>query len=115
MRFRDEAPTLAVVVVNGLPRGARVEWQIVQCQKSSDEEQLGKIRVAFQDHQVITAVNDLRGDDNVLCLVYGAGDFKRVRSRFPGTVFQCIPSRAVYAVTHDRLERHSSCTIIISG
>jgi len=114
LRFEGKGPILAIVVVKGLPRDARVEWQIVRCQKSSSEEPSPKTQVAFVDDKVITAINELR-DHSSLCTIYVSGEaLQSLKSQNPHISFQFIPSRAVYSVI-DKVQRHRSCKIIISG
>src|SRR5256885_556908 len=52
--FEDLVPSLAIVVVEGLPRGARVEWHVIRCRKSGEEEERQmKSCMAFEQHEVI--------------------------------------------------------------
>jgi hypothetical protein len=114
LRFYGKGPVLAIIVVKGLPRDARVEWHIVRCQKSTEDERSSKTQVAFSNDEAITAIDELR-DRSGLCTIYGSGEaFQSLKARYPNISFQLIPSTAVYSVI-DKVERHRSCTIIISG
>ena len=110
----EDAPQLAIVLVDGLPRGARVEWHVIRCQKSSDEVSKPRVRMAVEEHQVSTAINELRGEHGVLCMVFGSQEIiPRITLRYKDVAVQTIPSRAVYSVTNG-IVQHKSCTIILS-
>ena len=107
----EEIPELVIVVVEELPRGARVEWHIIRCQKTSDDGGKSTLRIAYEDGEV---TNDLRGEFGVLCMVFGSQDsIQRIKSRYTNIAIQAISSRAVYSVKNG-LQQHSSCTIIFS-
>ena len=110
----EDAPQLASVLVDGLPRGARVEWHIIRCRKSSDEVSKPRLRMEVEDHQVFTTIDELRGEYGVLCMVFGSQEMMlRITSRYKDVAFQTIPSRAVYSVNNG-IVQHKSCTIILS-
>ena len=115
--FGDFVPSLAIVVVDGLPRGARVEWHVIRCQKSGEEEEEKEVksRMAFEQHEVIAAVNEFQGDHGVLCMIYGSSQHhEALKSRYQNLAIQTIPSRAVYSLSSNNLTRHISCTIILA-
>lgn len=113
--FEGIVPSLAIVVVDGLPRGARVEWHVIRCQKSGEEEREVKSRMVFEQHEVITAVNDFQGDHGVLCMIFGSSQHhEALKSRYQNLAIQTIPSRAVYSLSSDNLTRRTSCTIILA-
>jgi hypothetical protein len=107
LKFERRRPVLAI--------DAMAERQVVrQCQKSFSGEPSLKTHLGFVDDKVITAINKLR-DHSGLCTIYGSGEaLQSLKSRYLGISFQIIPSRAVYSII-DKVERHRSCTIIISG
>lgn len=110
----ESAPELAVVLVEGLPRDARVEWHVIRCQKSSDDISNSKFRMAFDEHKLFTIMSDLCSESGMLCISYGSQDMtSKLRSWHPNIAFQTIPSKAVYSVNNE-IERHRSCTIILS-
>lgn len=111
-RAFDEVPPLAIVVVSGLPRGARVEWHVIRCQKTSDEETTGGFRMIFNDDRISTAVADVRGKDGVLCMRFGSSLPDTLRKA--NMAVQEIPCRGVYAAG-ERISKHASCTIIQTG
>jgi enamine deaminase RidA (YjgF/YER057c/UK114 family) len=110
----EDAPQLAIVLVDGLPRGARVEWHVIRCQKSSDEVSRPKVQMAVEECQVVIAINALRGGHGVLCIVFGSQEMiPRITSRYQDVAVQTIPSRAVYSVD-EGIVQHKSCTFILS-
>lgn len=110
----ENAPELTIVLVDDLPRGARVEWHVIRCQKSSDEARNSRIQMAFEEHQVITAINDLRGDYGILCMIFGSREIlPEIKSRYTNVAVQTIPSKAIYSVNNG-IHQHKSCTIILS-
>src|SRR5271170_1199651 len=111
----EEAPELAVVVVKGLPRGARVEWHVIRCQKTTEEDTPPRSRMAFEEHEMMTAISDLRGAHDVLCMSFGSTTFlQSMRSRYPNMAVQVIPSTAIYSVSKGTIARRNACTIILS-
>jgi enamine deaminase RidA (YjgF/YER057c/UK114 family) len=115
LRFEEVVHPLAIVLVDGLPRGARVEWHVIRCHRSSDEERRETTRIAFVDHDVITAISELRGDHEVLCSIYGSDEISQdIRKRWPNTALQTAPSRAVYSLQKANIIRHKFCAIITS-
>ena len=110
----EDAPQLAIVLVHDLPRGARVEWHVIRCQKSSDEVSKPRLRMAVEEHQVSTAINELRSEYGVLCIVFGSPEMiPRITSKYKDVAVQTIRSRAVYSVNNG-IVQHKSCTIILS-
>jgi hypothetical protein len=111
----EEASDLAVVVVKGLPRGARVEWHVIRCQKITEEDTPPRLRMAFEEHEMMTAISDLRGAHDVLCMSFGSTTFlQSTRSRYPNMAVQVIPSTAIYSVSKGTIARRNACTIILS-
>ena len=111
----EEAPQLAIVVVKGLPRGARVEWHVIRCQKTTEENVPPRLRMAFEEHEMVRAIGDLQGDHGVLCMSFGCSKFpSSVQSRYPNTAVQTIPSAAIYSVSKGTPARRNACTIILS-
>lgn len=110
----EDAPQLTIVLVDDLPRGARVEWHVIRCQKSSDEVQNSRFQMAFEEHQVITAIDDLRGDHGLLCMIFGSQEtLPKIKSRYTNVAVETIPSKAIYSVKNG-IHQHKSCTIILS-
>lgn len=111
----DLAPPLAIVVVDGLPRGARVEWHVVRCQRSSEDAKEGKFRLTFEEHEVITAITEFRDTYGVLCLTFGSStQHLSIHSKYNDVAIQRIPSNAVFSISGTKVERHPSCTFILS-
>jgi hypothetical protein len=111
----EDRPPLAIVVVDGLPRGARVEWHVIRCQKSSDEPTTAKFRMTFEEHQVLTGINELKDNHGVLCTTFGSSkQHDSLRPKYANVALQMIPSRAVFSIKGTKIERHPSCTIILS-
>jgi len=111
----EEAPQLAIVVVKGLPRGARVEWHVIRCQKTTEENVPPRLRMAFEEHEIMTAISDLRRAHDVLCMSFGSTKFlQSTRSRYPNMAVQVIPSTAIYSVSKGTIARRNACTIILS-
>ena len=104
-------PPLAIVLVTELPRGAKVEWHVLRCQRTFDGPHEGKFRMVFDDEvAVIKAGYELRDDTNdVLCMRFGTGDLNWTSSTM---AFHELPSGAVYAVEEDKISRHKSCVVI---
>lgn len=115
-RSAFEEPTdLAVVLVKGLPRGARVEWHVIRCQKTTEEDVPPQLHMAFDEHEMVSAITDLRGDHGILCMSFGASkSLPSMRSRYPNMAVQTIPSRGVYSVSNDAITRREACTIVLS-
>lgn len=110
----EDAPQLAIVLVDGLPRGARVEWHVIRCQKSSDESSKPRLRMEVEEHKVITAINELQSQYGVLCMVFGSQEMiPNIISRYKDVAIQTIPSRTVYSVNNGIIQ-HKSCTFILS-
>jgi enamine deaminase RidA (YjgF/YER057c/UK114 family) len=111
--FEGRPPPLAIVLVNGLPRGAALEWHVIRCRKTSDEEATGEVRMVFDcDDAVSGAFAELRGEHGVLYVRFGSLLPDKLRS--DSVAVQEIPSNAVYSVG-EQISRHTSCTIIITG
>ena len=111
----EDKPPLAIIVVDGLPRGARVEWHVIRCQRCSDEPKTAKFRMAFEEHQVITAITELRDNHGVLCITFGSSkQHNSIRSKYTNLALQTIPTNAVFSVKGTKIERHPSCTIILT-
>jgi hypothetical protein len=110
-RAFEEAPELAVVLVDGLPRGAKVEWHLIRCQKSSDEAGEARFRMLFEEHRVPSTISDIRGELGLLCMIFGSHEINT--STYTNIAIQTIPSRAVYSVNNG-IKRHKSCTIILA-
>jgi hypothetical protein len=111
----EDKPSLAIIVVDGLPRGARVEWHVIRCQKWSDEPKTAKFRMAFDEHQVVTAITELRGNHGMLCITFGSSKQNNlIRSKYANLVLQSIPTNAVFSVKGTKIERHPLCTIILT-
>ena len=66
----DGPPRLGIVVVNGLPRGARVEWHILRCQKSAEDAIPPVTRVVFDD-EAEGVLHEFSGEQGVLCMIFG--------------------------------------------
>lgn len=114
-RAFDDAPGLAVVVVNELPRGARVEWHVLRCQKLSDETSESKFQMTFSDHQLRAAISDIRRDHGTLCMIFGSqASAPLIKSKYKDVAVQMIPSNTVFSVSNGVIERQSSCTFILS-
>ena len=111
-----DAPPLAVVLVKGLPRRARVEWHVIRCQQTTEDNvPPRKLRMVFEEHEIATAITDLRGDHGVLCMSFGSSKaVTSMRSRDPNMAIQIIPSSAVYSVSKDGIARHDACTVVLS-
>jgi hypothetical protein len=111
----DVAPPLAIVVVDGLPRGARVEWHVIRCQRSSEDAKRGNFRMTFEEHEVITAINEFRDVYGVLCVTFGSSkQHLSIQSKYNNVAFQRIPSNALFSISGTKVERHPSCTFILS-
>jgi hypothetical protein len=112
----EDVPPLAIVVVDGLPRGAKVEWHVIRCRKFGEEEEREvKSRMAFEQHEVITAINEFQGDHGVLCMIFGSSQHhKALQSRYTNLAIQIIPSRAIYSMSNNKITQQSSCTIILA-
>lgn len=116
-RFEMIPPSLAVVVVEGLPRGARVEWHIIRCRKTSEDEmEAKKAHMAFEQHEVITAINEFSSAYGVLCIIFGSSQERNaLSSRYKSIAIQNIPSKAVYSISStNEIKEHSSCTIVLA-
>jgi hypothetical protein len=101
---------LAVVVVQGLPRGARCEWYIPLCRT----ERNGGPVFAF-DEGVDSVLPDLM-DKDALCIVLGqTNELAKLKSRLPRTIFQVIPSKTVLSTTLGITipKRHASSYIFL--
>lgn len=110
----EDVPELAIVLVDNLPRGAKVEWHVIRCQKSSDQSTESGFQMAFEEHRVLTAVTDLRGEHGVLCMTFGSQEIvAKIKSRYTNVAVQTIPSKAVYSMK-DGIQQHKSFTIILS-
>jgi hypothetical protein len=106
----DKPPPLVAVVVDGLPRGARVEWHIIRCQKSSEDGKSSRFLMTFDE----SARTDILGEHG-LCMIFGSQNWAHsIKSRNRDMALQTIPSKAVYRVSATGIDRHSSCTIIFS-
>jgi hypothetical protein len=103
-------PPLAIVLVTGLPRGAKVEWHIIRCQRTSEEPEEGKFKMIFDDElAVMVAGYELRDEENdVLCLRFGTTEMNWSSSTL---AFHEVPTGAVYAVTKHAISRHKTCVV----
>jgi hypothetical protein len=103
-------PPLAIVLVTGLPRGAKVEWHIIRCQRS-DAPAKGKFRIIFDDERAVMVAGwDLRDDESdVLCLRFGTADMNWTSSTL---AFHEVPTGAVYAVGKHKISRHKTCVVV---
>jgi hypothetical protein len=111
----DVAPPLAVVVIGGLPRGARVEWHVIRCQRTSEDAKQGNFRLTFEEHEVITAITEFRDTYGVLCVTFGSSkQHLSIQSKYNNVAIQRIPSKAVFSISGIKVERHPSCTFILS-
>ena len=111
----EKAPPFAAVLVNGLPRGARVEWHIIRCQKPTEEDAPPRLRMAFAEHEIVTAINEVRRDNGVLCISLGSDKFAtQIQSRYPNVAVQTVPSTAIYSDSKSKVARHDTCVIILS-
>jgi hypothetical protein len=111
----DVTLPLAIVVVDGLPRGARVEWHVIRCQRRSEDAKQGKFRMTFEEHEVITAITEFRDTYGVLCVTFGSSkQHLSIQSKYNDVVIQRIPSKAVFSILGTKVQRHPSCTIILS-
>ena len=111
----EVVPSLAIVVVDGLPRGARVEWHVIRCQKSTEDEKKARSRMAFEQHEVITAINDVTHSHGGLCMIFGSSEhYDSLRSRYKNIAMQTIPSKAIYSTSNNEIKKHESCTVILA-
>ena len=75
-----------------------------------------RVRLAFADHQVVWCINEMKGAHNLLCSFYGTRKVLTViRGKYPHMAYQTTPGKAVYSVTREGIEQHSSCTVIMAG
>lgn len=111
----EHAPPLAIVLVNGLPRGARVEWHVLRCQKSSQEVARSALKVVFEDDQLLRAITERKGDYGVLATIFGSSSsISSIKSQFRDLAVQAIPARAVYSASQGRADHKNFCAFIMS-
>lgn len=110
----QELDRLAIVVVKGLPRGARVEWHVLRCMKHSDEG-LNPTHGLYFDDEVDSLYGS--GLEAGLCMTFGDKSVvKKIKSRHPEMVVQRIPSKAVYCVGVSgkySITKHKSCIALL--
>jgi len=113
--FKD-APDLLIVLVEGLPRGAKVEWHIIRSQKTSVDLKNSKMRTALNECEVFTAIHELEGEYGVLCITFGSRKWPDPNKlQHLNVAVQRIPSKAVYLLSNKTIEGHNSCSILLSA
>jgi hypothetical protein len=111
-------PPLAIVLVNGLPRGAVVEWHVIRGQKWSDEPKGPIVQFGRTNMEVTTIMDKLQKTTGygVLCIVFGRADVvSQMKSRYGNVAIQSIPCKRVYSCLGSRITSHDSYTILVPG
>jgi hypothetical protein len=115
LAFQDP-PKLGIVVVNGLPRGAQVEWHVLRCQKMEEEEGRRAVtRISFDD-EVDGVLNEFTGQLGALCIVFGnLRPVEGIQARLRKLITQQIPSNAIYSLDGGSFRKRNSCIALITG
>jgi len=114
MAFEDP-PRLGIVVVNGLPRGARVEWHVLRCQKSAEDAINPVTRVLFDD-ETDGVLHEFSGEQGVLCVTFGkTNQAQKIQKRLSRTVIQAIPSKIVFSTHKGTIQRRSTCIALMKA
>ena len=112
----EQTPPLAVVIVDGLPRTALVEWHILWCQTMSEGVKSRRLRIVVDEDRLVTTVRECQGPYGVLAHVFGSSaSISSVKSRYPKMAVQTVPARMVYSASKDRIERYNFCAFVMSG
>jgi hypothetical protein len=106
----EEPPELLLAVVKGLPRGAKVEWHIIRCQKPDDDDDSTrtKFRMVYSETMARATFSDF--GPGLLCFVLG----EYIALQRSGAAIQWIPSQAIYSVSRQEIQQHRSCIIILA-
>ena len=111
----DDPPPLTIALVDGLPRGALVEWHIIRCRKRSDVPKTTKFSMAWTNSEISLAIHNFRGEYGVLCIVFGRLQFVReMKSRYKHVAIQSIPCKGIYSTGIDGIKSRDLCTIVLA-